>query len=285
MTERIDRLEAELAKDREHLRATLAALEEKMSPRYLLDEAMHLLGSGPGEFASRLGRQVQANPVPTLLTGVGLAWLMAGSRSPRGDGPAAVESADSDLLRRVEEDERRFTRRDDEDELGYQGRILSSRASLLGVEREDGETDERFRDRVARAYDDLKRRADDARRKMADAASQAGDAVKGAAGKVAHGASAAGHAVSEGASSVLRQTRHAGETARDFHDENPLASGAVAVAIGAILGSLMPLSRQEEQAFKGLADEGLARAADAAKKTSGLATEAAHKAGEKTAGV
>ena len=38
-----------------------------------------------GEVSRNLGRSLRDNPLAALLTGVGLAWLMAGSGRPRDD--------------------------------------------------------------------------------------------------------------------------------------------------------------------------------------------------------
>jgi ElaB/YqjD/DUF883 family membrane-anchored ribosome-binding protein len=60
---------------------TLDALQARLSPGQILDRAMELVRANGGQFASNLGRTVRDNPVPLILTGVGLAWMMATSRS------------------------------------------------------------------------------------------------------------------------------------------------------------------------------------------------------------
>ena len=60
---------------------TLDALQARLSPGQMLDRAMELVRANGGQFASNLGRTVRDNPFPLILTGVGLAWMMATSRS------------------------------------------------------------------------------------------------------------------------------------------------------------------------------------------------------------
>jgi hypothetical protein len=60
---------------------TLDALQARLSPGQMLDRAMELVRANGGQFAGNLGRTVRDNPYPLILTGVGLAWMMATSRS------------------------------------------------------------------------------------------------------------------------------------------------------------------------------------------------------------
>jgi hypothetical protein len=82
-------LEREADRARADVSHTLDALERRLSPGELLDQGLKMLrGSGDGTgFVSNLATQVRNNPVPTLLTGIGLTWLMAASdRPPRYQG-------------------------------------------------------------------------------------------------------------------------------------------------------------------------------------------------------
>lgn len=71
-------LEHEIDQQRDHIGEIIHALENKLSPGEIFDK---VLGSGKGgrEFAGNLAETVKANPMPTLLTVAGLAWLAASS--------------------------------------------------------------------------------------------------------------------------------------------------------------------------------------------------------------
>lgn len=71
-------LEREVDERRAHMGETLSALEEKLSPNHLIEQVLDYSRKNGGEFSRNLVNTVKNNPVPTLLTAVGLAWLMSG---------------------------------------------------------------------------------------------------------------------------------------------------------------------------------------------------------------
>ncbi|CAN5148368.1 hypothetical protein BH24PSE2_BH24PSE2_06890 [soil metagenome] len=76
----------EIERDADETRAamseTLDALQTKLSPGQLLDRSLGYMREHGGDFAANLGNDVKSNPVPTLMVGIGLAWMMAGGRRP-----------------------------------------------------------------------------------------------------------------------------------------------------------------------------------------------------------
>jgi hypothetical protein len=72
-----DVIERDLEQTRERLDATISALQEKLSPGQLLDQALdYAKHSGGTEFGRNLGRNVRDHPLPVALVGIGLSWLM-----------------------------------------------------------------------------------------------------------------------------------------------------------------------------------------------------------------
>lgn len=300
MSDKTDHLEADLAADRARLSETLRALEERVAPGSLAKEAMHYFESSTVDFAGRLGRQLYNNPLPSLLTGIGLAWLMAsGSGRASTEEPTAEELRDRDLFNILEEEEARTLRRDDEEISAFENRRLSAQAVIVGVMRDEGEEHESFRQRVANAVEKVRRSASIARDKIAAAAGAVGHGVgvaahaaKSAAGGAAHlaksGASAAAHGVSNaakaagaGASSLYQGAKDAPGRIAHFNEDHPLASGAVGFALGAVIGSVTPLTRVEHDALKKLADSGLARGASVAENAARFMSDAAKDIGER----
>ena len=87
--EQIQREADEVRADMEH---TVDDLVNQLSPGQLINQAMTLFrGDGNRNFVQNLSTQVQNNPVPAILAGVGLTWLMSASKQP----PAAGESRPS----------------------------------------------------------------------------------------------------------------------------------------------------------------------------------------------
>ena len=68
-------LEAKLEHTRAEIDETLAAIEHKLTPGELVDEAIdYLRHHGPGEFVSNLAEQWKERPLPAALSAVGAAW-------------------------------------------------------------------------------------------------------------------------------------------------------------------------------------------------------------------
>jgi hypothetical protein len=115
-----------------------------------------------------------------------------------------------------------FEMRDGEDETSYQRRRDMHRANFLMCERNPDEDDTSFRQRLNEMTDKFREK----RRAWSDSAGQTGSA----------------------ASDRTRQmASQASSKAQDFYDTNPLVGGILAAAVGAALGSTIPVSRQEQQ--------------------------------------
>lgn len=291
MSEQTNRIEAELAEDRARLSETVEELGDKLAPQRIVHEASRALGWGAQELATAVATQVRERPIPTLVTAIGLAWLVLGSRNSNEqtaadesvrtdpvDYPTAEELNANSAWERYQETSWSTMRGADEEETDYERRLLEERAQALGVVRRNDEDDVSFKDRVSFAAQKaknfalvcrskLKNAADRAGRKISDAAADAADAVGSAATAakdgVAGAANAVGDAVSAGAAKGERALKSARKKSVDFHDEHPFATGAIGFAIGAMAGSAMPLTTIERARLQGLVDKGINRSADA----------------------
>lgn len=144
-----------------------------------------------------------------------------------------------------------------EDGVEYTTRMHDEHAKALDIKQMAGEAADAFQARVTKTIEGLERRAVSVR-----------DAVSGGFAK-------AGHFVHD-------QAEHAGEIAgqaRDkagaMYNDNPLAAGAIGVAIGALIGSLAPLSSLERDKLRGLADEAMKAGAGLAEQGAGAVEKAA----------
>lgn len=76
-------LEREADGVREHLEGTIDELMQQFSPGELINRGISLLQSrGNYDFVRNLSRQVENNPMPTILAGVSLIWLITASKQP-----------------------------------------------------------------------------------------------------------------------------------------------------------------------------------------------------------
>ena len=72
-------IEKQIDEKRANINRTLNALEERFSPGQMVDQTLGMVRDNGGEVMQNLGRSFRDNPMPFLLTGIGLAWVMASS--------------------------------------------------------------------------------------------------------------------------------------------------------------------------------------------------------------
>jgi hypothetical protein len=167
---------------------------------------------------------VTANPVPAALVGIGLAWLWMNRRETHG-GRGRYERADMSSSRY--------------DEFGR--RIADSEPARF---EQYGET---MRDVGGRARD-LASKAGTA---VGDLAGQvqnaAGDLAGKAKAKVTGVVGQAQRSAGQLANQAQHQARRAEERVTSALHENPLAVGAVALALGTAVGLALPQTRKENE--------------------------------------
>jgi hypothetical protein len=148
-----------------------------------------------------------------------------------------------------------FEMRDDEDPLAYQRRRDLHRANFMMVERGHDEDDHSFRERL----DGMTEKFREKRRAWSDSTSQAGSATK---------------AKGQQALAATRQTgQQAVSKAQDVYGSNPLVGGILAAAIGAALGSTVPITRQEQEKLGELGGKARDMASDQKDKLTSQAME------------
>ncbi|HEY9548749.1 MAG TPA: DUF3618 domain-containing protein [Kiloniellaceae bacterium] len=102
-----DQLEREIAQTRAAIDHKLSLLQQRLSPRRVAGQVANSMGAQGGAFARNLGATLRDNPVPALLLGVGICWLMLAGRDGRGyveDGRYG-EDEDADLYAEDAQDE------------------------------------------------------------------------------------------------------------------------------------------------------------------------------------
>jgi hypothetical protein len=205
-------IERDVERSRARVSATLRELRERMSPGQIVDEVLDFAStSGGADFARNLRRSVVDNPLPLLLIGSGIAWLMT-----TGNGrPQAGRSADQ------------FSTRD------TTGRPAWMRDSAKSSSGTIGET------------------MGDMAQQAGDMASAAADSLRGAAEGVSGTVSEYAGSASELASSATSSARNLGgqvqRTWSTLAEEQPLVLGAMGLALGVLLGSGLPSTRTEDR--------------------------------------
>jgi len=91
--DRPDEIQREIEGTRSEMAETLTTIERRLSPDELIDQAVRLARAHGPAFGRRLGEAISRNPVPAVLAGVGLVWLVLAASRPapprgRAAGPA-----------------------------------------------------------------------------------------------------------------------------------------------------------------------------------------------------
>jgi Protein of unknown function (DUF3618) len=83
--------EREADQTRAKLSGKLEELRARMTPGQVIDQLLDYAREGPAaEFRRKLANEVRENPLPLVLIGIGIAWLIvASSRSSRAIARAA----------------------------------------------------------------------------------------------------------------------------------------------------------------------------------------------------
>lgn len=258
-----DRIEKDLERTRARMDDRLSELQERLSPGQVVDDLMaYFRGSEGADFGRNLLASVKNNPLPAALTGIGLTWLMASNPHPHADAPKPQAAANpkpnagwpafyangtkeprhNDLALRMRDAERSVIRRTDETEASFRMRVDDARGKVAGVAREVQDTAESYGDRIGKAFAAASQMVTDSAHDLRDGASEVVDKVSGAAQQVA-----------DRVAVKTQDAREAGVNLIATISENPLVLGAIGLAVGALLGALIPQSEQEEKALGGMA--------------------------------
>jgi hypothetical protein len=218
-----NQIEQDLERTRARLDATIGALQDKMSPGQLVDQALdYFRTSGGADFGRNLKDNVQNNPIPVALVGIGLAWLMmGGNRRAEPSRAYAHESSEigwEDDEPLTEEERRLFDRAnnaalnvqrtDSDTHETFQERVYNAKASVLGITRNVGESLSGFASRIDHAMRRVGRGGRAAGSSIGRGIGSAAGAVGSAASSIGHGISSAASGLSHGVSSAASGTRH-----------------------------------------------------------------------------
>jgi ElaB/YqjD/DUF883 family membrane-anchored ribosome-binding protein len=223
---------ADRAKDRVR-EATIGTIETKVND---MTTAASDLASDAGRTAQEAGsgliETIKANPVPAAMAGLGIGWLIMNRRSGQR---ASWDRSWATTGRRAWDTDLTGDRYD--------------RAAGAGIRRTASELPEAFG-----------RRVDDAGEAVGDAAATARRAAGDAFDTVGQTAGEAATTVSRTATDVVSQTQHAIE-------QNPIAFGAIAVAVGTAVGLALPATDAEKRVMGQAGSQLIDRAQSAASDT------------------
>ena len=229
-------IERDVQQSRAEIEHTLDAIQERLSPGQLVDQAVNYFRGGRGvDFARNLGDSIAANPIPVTLMGVGLAWMMlSGQRSARDGDRGEPAYWDEDL---------------DPIEEHYTG-FAEEGMAYLGPEADSGGgVGEDLKEAGRAAKDKLGELGEQARHAGAQARERVGRARSGVAERAHDARARAGYYGRRARQGMLRSL-----------DEQPLVLGAIGLAIGAALGAALPPTETEDELMGETRDKAVRRA-------------------------
>ncbi len=231
-----DVLQSEIDATRADLDRTLDALQARLSPGQLLDQALGLVREHGGEMARNLGTSVKQNPVPMMLTGIGLVWLMASQRSSAEEIELEVEREDDDFSASAED-------------------VLETSSSPEEIV--EGSESEGLTEKA-------KGKMSAARERVAGAASSLSERMGHAREGTRERMRRARRGTRQGMVRAREGTRHQVERAREgftyMLHEQPLLLGALGIALGAAIGAALPSTRREDELLGETRDRALEKA-------------------------
>lgn len=223
-----DEIEHDIDDTRADLAATLEALEHKLSPNHLMDMTLGRVRQHGGEFAGNLGSAVRDNPVPLLLTSIGIAWMMMSNRQHNGDGGMTREPGVGSRLRgRMRDAADRWTDAKDGASERWAGAKEGAGERLAGVK----DTLSGARERLDSSRESLAQTAGS----MRDGARRATDATRAQMDRM------------RGAADHLIQ-------------DQPLVLGAIGIVAGAVIGAALPATEEEDRLIGSARDSALDKA-------------------------
>ena len=239
-------IEGYIRRTRGRMDATLDELGDRLTARSIVNSALDWWETRTGGADSNarskakdayrsVARQVKDHPMPALLIGAGIAWIIVDAAAADDEaGPSDYPGSDRE--RRYRASLRGTT---------ATGLVQAFGEGDAGAESESGPgLGEKAADIAAQAKDAVSDAADAVRNKM----SGLGDA--------AHGALEQSRSVSRSVGRSLQSGYRTGaDQIEDAMAEYPLAVGIGFAALGALTGLLLPRSRREDRMFGEQSDE------------------------------
>jgi hypothetical protein len=280
VTDQIDEIERDLSRSRAELKENVQALSEKLTPGRVIDDLI-FGGQINWDKVGGASRDALNLILPGALIGAGAGMFLArrsigemfSKPNGAGDYDRLADQQHAEIYSRLEALERDYPRSADEDETTWRERLYTHHADALGYTRAADEDEHSFKRRVGEGVEKAKSAGKSAMQRLGSMASSVGHGVMSAAGSVGHGVKSAagstfgavGHAthsgfsaigsrassLKHGATDVVRSQQEAigrqMNRAVHMYDSNPMLGVAVGLGLGALLGAMLPLSRQERQ--------------------------------------
>lgn len=291
-----EQLERETEQTRNEIANTLDELRACMTPGHVLDQLADRVGDGAtAAFTRNLKHQTVNNPLPVMLIGAGLAWLMLG---PRGNSAGGLMRSTADRLRNAT-NEATDSMRSASDVASRtasdKSTEWSDKASRLGKDTGAslGSGAERARQAAAEAGGSVRDAAGSIAESAQETTARTADSLRDTAGSkadtvqrsasegydaVADSARKTASSLSESTKAARQRTLQTGSALVDLCREQPLIVAGLGIAVGAMVGALLPTSEAEDRLMGETSDRVKDRAQDLASEQSESVKEVGERA-------
>lgn len=240
-------IERDIEDERDALTRTLDEIHDRLSFESLSGEFVDRIREGGGDMGRSIARTARDNPVPLALAALGVAWLVASKTAARvGD---AREPWSAPAAGRAPADRRTLV--DPAPLYDSSGRPLARDDTRWDTAEDD--TDDRLTDeaasRISQASDAVRRQARGAQASAAELRRRITQGTEDLSHRARKRVLAARTRAYEAQLRAERYASRGREKAGDLYEEQPLVAGALALAIGAAIGGLMPRTKHEDAAF------------------------------------
>ena len=253
-TRTADDIERDIANERAQMSDTFNDLQQKFSVDAITDDLGHMVREFGDDLSRTISRTVGRNPAAMVMVGAGLAWLVLGANRNLSDGHGNTRS-DSRRNHRQRVGPTGKSAPDDENSWYSDGQAWHNRQHQ-GVAHEhshgnaNGATGMmgRAKHAVSHTAEDIGDKASDLADRLSHGLDDLSDAAKArvmSARRTAHDAREASEAA---------MTKGTAAAAGMFR-EQPLVAGALALAFGAAIGSMLPHSRLEDDTMGAHSDQ------------------------------
>ena len=229
-------IERDIDATRADMRATLEALERRFSFERLVDMTVGRIRERGGEFAGNLTDAAAQNPMPLLLTSIGLGWMMLTSRRGSRSNSGSYYSGDYD-------EGGTGALREGARSLRERAGSIRDRASHA-ADKVHGAMDS-TRETMHGAMGSMRSAMDSTRESVGNAMDSTRDTWRHAAESSRHTLEQTTESLRSGASRAAEVTREQAERVNRLLHEQPLMLGALGLAAGAIIGALLPTTEHE----------------------------------------
>jgi hypothetical protein len=241
-------IERDIRRTQDEMSRTVDRIGDQLTPKKIVNALLDKADEN-GVDTEYLIDGARRNPMALGLIAAGLIWLVSDKDSKfpsMSRSKSKGSSSDYDELDLAGSDihHRDYVThmsaleiRDGEDDAAYQRRRDIHRATFLMCERNPDEDDHSFRSRLNDMTDKFREK----RSAWSESASQSGNAARRRSQQLA--------------SSARDSARQASDRAQNMYASNPLVGGILAAAVGAALGSTIPVSRTEQEKLRGVGEK------------------------------